>query len=75
MLKNKTYKTSAYKTFKIYEPKEREIFRLPYYPDRILHHAVMNVLRAHFLFLSLLTLTAALRKEAYTKRPVTSGKA
>ena len=24
--------------------KEREIFRLPYYPDRIVHHAVMNVL-------------------------------
>lgn len=39
-----TFKTSPYSTFTIYEPKEREIFRLPYYPDRIVHHAVMNVL-------------------------------
>ena len=40
-LKNGIYKTSQYKTFKIYEPKEREIFCLPYYPDRIVHWAVM----------------------------------
>lgn len=33
-----------YSTFKIYEPKERLIFRLPYYPDRITHHAIMNVM-------------------------------
>jgi retron-type reverse transcriptase len=43
-LKNKTFKTSNYHIFKIYEPKEREIYRLPYFPDRIVHHAVMNVL-------------------------------
>jgi retron-type reverse transcriptase len=49
MLKNKTYKTSAYTTFTIYEPKERLIFRLPYYPDRIVHHAVMNVLEPIFV--------------------------
>lgn len=49
MLKNKTYKTSPYTTFKIYEPKEREIFRLPYFPDRITHHAVMNVLEPVFV--------------------------
>ena len=29
------YKTSKYSTFKVYEPKERLIFRLPYYPGRI----------------------------------------
>ena len=34
-LLNGTYKTSKYSTFKIYEPKERLIYRLPYYPDRI----------------------------------------
>lgn len=45
---NQTYRTSAYTIFKIYEPKEREIFRLPYYPDRITHHAVMNVLEPVF---------------------------
>lgn len=43
-LKSGTYKTSEYKIFKIYEPKEREIFRLPYYPDRIVHHAIMNIM-------------------------------
>lgn len=40
---NLTYKTSEYSTFKIYEPKERIIFRLPYYPDRIAHHSIMNI--------------------------------
>lgn len=49
MLKNKTYKTSAYTTFKIYEPKEREIYRLPFFPDRITHHAVMNVMEEIFV--------------------------
>jgi len=44
MLLNKTYRTSPYTTFKVYEPKEREVFRLPYFPDRICHHAIMNVL-------------------------------
>jgi RNA-directed DNA polymerase len=41
---NKTYKTSKYSTFKIFEPKERLISSLPYNPDRIVHHAIMNVL-------------------------------
>lgn len=49
MLLNKTYKTSAYTTFKVYEPKEREVFRLPYFPDRITHHAIMNVLEKIFV--------------------------
>ncbi|KAF0194120.1 MAG: Retron-type reverse transcriptase [Bacteroidetes bacterium] len=48
MLKNKTYRTSQYTRFTIFEPKEREIFRLPYYPDRITHHAIMNVLEGMF---------------------------
>ena len=43
-LLNGTYKTSEYSTFKIYEPKERLIYRLPYYPDRIVHHAIMNIM-------------------------------
>jgi RNA-directed DNA polymerase len=49
MLINKTYQTSKYTTFLIYEPKERMIFRLPYYPDRITHHAVMNILEPLFV--------------------------
>lgn len=44
MLKDGTYRTSEYSTFTIHEPKERIIYRLPYFPDRIVHHAVMNVL-------------------------------
>lgn len=43
-LKNGTLRTSKYHVFTIYEPKERLIFRLPYFPDRILHHAIMNIL-------------------------------
>lgn len=49
MLKNKTYKTSAYDIFKVYEPKERTVYRLPYYPDRIAHHAIMNILESIFV--------------------------
>ncbi len=44
MLINKRFITSKYTTFKIFEPKEREIFRLPYFPDRILHHAIINII-------------------------------
>ena len=44
ILKEKTFKTSRYNVFKVYEPKEREIYQLPYFPDRIVHHAVMNLL-------------------------------
>lgn len=47
-LLNYSYRTSQYTTFKVYEPKEREVFRLPYYPDRITHHAIMNVLEPIF---------------------------
>ncbi len=46
-LQTKTYTTPAYTTFRIYEPKERIIYRLPY-PDRVVHHAVMNLLEPMF---------------------------
>lgn len=49
MLKNKTYRTSEYSIFTVFEPKERQVFRLPYFPDRITHHAVMNVLEPIFV--------------------------
>lgn len=38
------FRTSPYHTFKVYEPKERDIYELPYYPDRIVHHAIMNII-------------------------------
>lgn len=41
---NGTYRTSPYKTKQIYEPKERTIYILPFFPDRIAQHAMMNVL-------------------------------
>jgi hypothetical protein len=45
MLIDKTFRTSPYRTKMIHEPKERIIYKLPYYPDRIVHHAIMNVLQ------------------------------
>lgn len=45
MLREKTFTTSPYTTKQIYEPKPRLIYKLPYFPDRIVHHAVMNVLQ------------------------------
>lgn len=44
LIEELAYTTSEYSTFKIYEPKERLIYRLPYYPDRIVHHAIMNIM-------------------------------
>jgi len=48
LLINKDYKTSEYKVFPVYEPKERLVYQLPYFPDRIMHHAIMNVLEPIF---------------------------
>lgn len=41
-----TFHTSPYTVFTVFEPKERQIYRLPYYPDRIVHHAIMNVVES-----------------------------
>ena len=49
ILMNKTFRTSEYKVFKINEGKERIISSLPYYPDRIVHHAIMNKLEPIFM--------------------------
>ncbi len=43
-LVNNTYTNSNYRIYSIYEPKLRLIYTLPYYPDRIVHHAIMNIL-------------------------------
>ena len=48
MLINQTYSCSKYKIKKIYEPKERTIYILPFFPDRIIQHAVMNILEPIF---------------------------
>ena len=49
ILLNKEYKTSKYSVFIIKEKKIREISRLPYFPDRIVHHAIMNYLEKIFV--------------------------
>lgn len=49
MLIDKTYQTSKYTVFKVFEPKEREVYRLPYFPDRIAHYAIMNILEEMFV--------------------------
>jgi hypothetical protein len=43
-LLNKTYTTSDYEIFQIHEPKTRDIYKLPFNPDRIVQHALMNVI-------------------------------
>ncbi len=43
-LQNDRYKNSKYRIFYVFEPKKREIYELPLYPDHIVHHALINVL-------------------------------
>jgi len=44
MLKNKTFHNSRYKIFNRFDSgKIREIYKLPYFPDRIIHHCIMQV--------------------------------
>ncbi len=44
LLRTKTYKTSAYRNFQIKEEKVRDISSLPFFPDRLAHHAIVNIL-------------------------------
>lgn len=44
LLLNGEYKTSPYQIFKLFDGKEREIFKLPYFPDRIVHHGILNII-------------------------------
>jgi RNA-directed DNA polymerase len=46
-LRNKTYKPGKYKTFTIYDPKERMISAAPY-RDRVVHHALCNIIEPIF---------------------------
>lgn len=45
----KKFRTSKYYIFRLFEGKERIIYRLPYYMDRIVHHALMNILEPIFV--------------------------
>lgn len=66
-LKNHTYKTSEYSTFTIYEPKERLIFRLPYYPDRITHWAIMNIMERIWIKIFIKNTYACIKKRGIHK--------
>lgn len=47
---NKTYHTSDYIIFTRFDGiKERTIYKLPYYPDRIVHWAILNVIEKIFI--------------------------
>lgn len=49
LLKHRKYETSSYSKFEIFEPKNRIIARLPYYPDRIMHWAILLKTRDIFV--------------------------
>lgn len=46
-LMNGNFHTSAYKNKIIHEPKERLLYILPYFPDRVVHHAIMQVMETN----------------------------
>ena len=46
MLAEKTFHTAPYRKKIVFDSgKLREIYKLPYFPDRIVHHAIMNILQ------------------------------
>lgn len=47
-LASHTFSTSEYRHKYIYEPKKRLISSLPFYPDRIVQHAVLNILEKYW---------------------------
>jgi retron-type reverse transcriptase len=50
MLKNKTFTNSKYRVFEKRGPgKARTIHKLPYFPDRIIHHCIVQVLEPIWL--------------------------
>ena len=49
LLTTKEFTTAEYKIKIIKEPKEREIFVLPFFPDRIIQHAIINILEPYFV--------------------------
>jgi hypothetical protein len=63
LLVDKTYVNSEYTILiKKEGAKEREIWKLPYYPDRIIHHAIVNVLEPIWMSILIRDTYAALPK-------------
>ena len=68
LLLNKEYHTSEYKVFTKKEgKKEREIYKLPYYPDRIVHWAIMQVIEPILLRQFISTTYSAIPKRGIHK--------
>jgi len=44
LLVTKTFRTAKYTAHTVYEPKKRIIYALPFSPDRIVQHALMNII-------------------------------
>ena len=48
LLHDETFEPGIYRTKKIYDPKERDIMIAPFFPDRVVHHCIINVLAPHW---------------------------
>ena len=48
LLRDETFEPGTYRTKKIYDPKERDIMIAPFFPDRVVHHCIINVLAPHW---------------------------
>lgn len=60
-LMNGNFHTSAYKNKIIHEPKERLLYILPYFPDRVVHHAIMQVMEEQWVKIMIPTTYACIR--------------
>lgn len=67
LLITKTFHTAPYNRKTVYEPKERIIYVLPYKPDRIVQHALMNILTPILRGYLSQTVMRALSTEGNTK--------
>ena len=68
MLKNKTFHNSKYEAFtRACNGKEREIFKLPYFPDRIIHHCIMNILEPIWMKTSIADTYSSLKNRGIHK--------
>lgn len=67
-LVQKTFQPSPYKTKMIYEPKKRLIYILPFDPDRIVHHALMQVVEPIWTGLFIHDSYACIRKRSIHQR-------
>ena len=48
MFEEGKYRTSPYNIYPLYDPKLRLIYSLPLYPDRIVHHCILNILESYW---------------------------